>query len=60
MDDNETLKRLDAILNKISYLESEIKTIKENSNLMVKHIGFIEGLYQTMRAPLNKVLMFFS
>ena len=52
--------KIQEILDKITKIEDDITEIKVNSYKMVKHISFIENLYETMKKPLGKILSFFS
>ena len=54
------VERLDAIEQRIARLEADLTVIKTGTQNMSRHITFIETLYETMRAPIDRLLSFFK
>ena len=47
--------KLNMILEKLVSLESRLERIEKSCNEMDSHIGFIEGVYGTLRSPLDYI-----
>jgi hypothetical protein len=46
-------QKLDQILSKLEDIEKRLKKIEESCVGMDGHIGFVEGVYGTLRSPLD-------
>lgn len=48
-------RKLDAILEKLAILETRLQRLELSCRAMDSHIGFVEGVYSTVRAPMDYV-----
>ena len=48
-------RKLDAILEKLAILEVRLQRLELSCRAMDSHIGFVEGVYSTVRAPMDYV-----
>lgn len=46
-------KKLDTVLERLTRLEDRLNGIEGSCSGMDSHIGFIEGVYETLRSPLD-------
>ena len=54
------VERLDIIEQRIARIEADLTVITTGTHNMNRHITFIETLYETMRAPIDRLLSFFK
>ena len=54
------IERLDVIEQRLARIEADGAVITTGIHNMDRHIMFIETLYETMRAPIDKLLSFFK
>lgn len=48
-------RKLDVILEKIIRLEARVARIEGSCKGMDSHIGFVEGVYETLRSPMDYI-----
>jgi len=49
-------EKLDLILEKLDILEKRLEKIEISCGIMDTHIGFVDGVYTTMRTPLDFII----
>lgn len=52
----ETNKLLQELSEEVRELRTELRRIKEDTNVMVHHVWFINSVYERFREPVNTVL----